>query len=181
MLQGVDSRRGGSMSLKREHEKSICDELFKVLDVGAEFVRMGNDRDEPDAIYKSGNTSIGVEVGTAYYDESDAKQEWTLARGERAFPQEGIERRAGGVIHNPDKLICERVQREIDDKCRKCYVGVDEVWLCVEQRAVLSDAQSVAACVKQLKIPGGHHFARIFIFYQAPFHDGEGYRAAEIG
>ncbi len=167
-------------NLKREHEKFVCDELLKALSVGAEFVRMGNDRDEPDVIYTLHNTTIGIEVGTAYYEESDAKQEWTLERGERAFPSEGLERRAGGVIHNPDKLICEKVQHEIHDKCGKGYGGADEVWLCVEQRAALSDAESVASCLKHLTIPGGHNFARIYIFYLAPVHDSGKYAAVQI-
>jgi len=168
------------MSLKRDHDKFICDQLLKTIEVDAEFVRMGNDRDEPDAIYKSEGKVIGIEVGTAYYDESDAKQEWTLARGDRAFPAEGFELRAGGVIPDPDSLVCEKVQHEIDDKGDKRYVGADEIWLCVEQRAPLSDEASVASCVKQLVIPGGHRFAKIYIVYLAPLSDGGGYVAVQI-
>jgi hypothetical protein len=165
---------------KRDHEKSVSDELLKALQIGAEFVRMGDDRGEPDVIYRIQDKTLGIEVGTAYYDESDAKQEWTLARGERAFPQEGFERRPAGVIRNPDKLICEKVQHEIDDKCSKSYAGADEIWLCIEQRAPLSDAVSVAACVKQLKVPRGHRFRRILIFYLASLNDGGNYTAVRI-
>ena len=53
--------------------------------------REGNDRDEPEVIYKRNGQTLGVEVATAYYEDSDAKQEWTLARGKREFPKEGYE------------------------------------------------------------------------------------------
>lgn len=169
-----------SRNLKRDHERFICEELFKVLGIEAEFIQMGNDSGEPDVIYRVQDKTVGIEVGTAYYDESDAKQEWTLARGERAFPEEGFEPRAAGVLLNPDDLICRKVQHEIDDKCGKRYGGADEIWLCVEQRAPLSDAQSVAACVKQLRIPEGNHFAKIHIFYLASLKDGGAYTVVQI-
>jgi hypothetical protein len=167
-------------TLKRAHEKFVCDELLKALNLDAQFVRMGNDSAEPDALYRVEEKTLGIEIGTAYYDNSDARLEWTIARGERAFPEEGFEFRDRGVIHNPDNLICEKVQHEIDDKCSKRYAGTDEIWLCIEQRAALSDAESVAACIERLKIPGGHHFARIYIFYLAPHHDGGEYRVVQI-
>lgn len=169
-----------SRDLKREHEKFICDELFRVLGIGGEFIRMGDDRGEPDVIYRVQDNTVGIEVGTAYYDETDARQEWTLARGERAFPAEGFEPRAAGVLLNPDDLICRKVQHEIDDKCGKQYGGADEIWLCVEQRAPLSDAQSVSACAKQLRISKGDRFTKIYIFYLASLNDGGAYTAVRI-
>jgi hypothetical protein len=169
-----------SQTLKRDHEKYICDALLKTLEINAAFLRMGNDRDEPDVIYGIGSKTVGIEVGTAYYDESDAKQEWTLARGERTFPSEGFEPRARGVIQGPDDLICRKIQHELDDKCTKRYVGTDEVWLCVEQRAPLSDAKSVAQCLQQLTIPEHPGFTRLLLFYLAPTHDGGKYVAVPI-
>ena len=71
--------------------------------------------------------TLGIEVATAYYEDSDAKQEWTLARGDRPHPPDGVELRLGGPIKEPDKLMCERVQRELVDKCHRRYSGVVNV------------------------------------------------------
>ena len=105
----------GNSCLKKQHEKAVCDNLLRTLGVGAVFVREGNDRDEPDVIYKVGERMLGIEVATAYHENSDAKQEWTVARGDREFPKEGYEEREGGVIKEPDQLICERIHQEIDE------------------------------------------------------------------
>lgn len=83
-------------------------------------------------------------------------------------------------MQNPDDLICGKVQGELEDKCAKRYQGADEVWLCIEENAPLSDAKSVDECVKKLKIPAGHHFARVYLFLSVPLHDGGGYRAVAL-
>jgi len=183
MAQNQDSEKENASQpgdLKREHEKAASDELLKALDIKASFKRLGDDTGEPDVIYEREGKTLGIEVATAYYDESDARQDWQYARGERQMPPEGVEPRDAGVIPNPDALICRKVQKELDDKCAKQYQGTDETWLCIQQIAALSNAKSVKDCVASLKIPSGHHFAQIHLLYLAPADEGGANKVVQI-
>ena len=153
--------------LKKQYERAIGDELLEACGVQARFLRYGDDREEPDVIYRLPNEeTLGIEIATAYYEDSDAKQEWTLARGDRPHPPDGVELRFGGAIREPDRLICERVQGELVDKCRRRYLGADHVWLCIKRHAPLDDQEAVEACIGMLRVPTNHCFDAIFVTYQ---------------
>jgi hypothetical protein len=136
---------------------------------------------EPDIIYcKPCEKTLGIEVVTAYYEDSDARDAAEIAAGEKPLGPGEIRQRSGGPLVEPDQKICERIQKELEKNCRKSYAGVDEVWLCINQDALLSDAASVAECVKNFAIPTKHGFERIYLTYAAPLHEGGKYLAEQI-
>lgn len=169
-------------SIKARHERAIADQLLAALELEATFVRHGDaNKSEPDVIYsKAGAQIIGIEVVTAYYEDSDAQDAAEIAAGEKPLGPGEIRERSDGLIVEPDQKICESVQNELEKKCRKTYAGSDERWLCINQDALLSDAMSVDACVKNLRVPAKHQFARIYLTYTAPVHEGGRYTAVQI-
>jgi hypothetical protein len=169
-------------SIKAGHERAVADQLFATLEVEATFVWYGDpSKREPDINYrKPSEQTIGIEVVTAYYEDSDAQDAAEIAAGENPLGPDEIRERSSGLLVEPDQKICERIQKELEKKCRKSYAGVDEKWLCVNQDALLSDARSVAECAKSLRVPAQHEFARIYITYTAPVHEGGKYTAVRI-
>lgn len=168
-------------AVKKGHEKAVADQLLETLKVESEFVRLGDPgKREPDVIYKVEGKSVGVEVATAYYEDVNAKDAAEIAAGEKPLYVNEIRARSRGVLGDPDRMICERIQAEIDDKCGKVYAGTDETWLCISQDALLSDAASVSECVKKLKLPPKHGFARIYLTCTAPEHEGGKYTAIKL-
>jgi hypothetical protein len=131
-------------------------------------------------IYSIDGKDVGIEVATAYYGDSDARDEWTLAAGEREFSPNGYEQRSSAVLRGPDQTICGRVQAEVNDKCGKQYAGAEEFWLCIDERAPVSDAASVQECVESLTVLQEPPFARLYLTYLAPLHEGGGYKVVRI-
>jgi len=169
-------------SIKADRERAVADRLLAALETEATFARYGDPKEsEPDVLYRKADGKIfGIEVSTAYYEDSDAKDGAEIATGEKPLGAGEIRVRSGGDLGEPDQKICERVQKELEDKCVKAYVGPDETWLCIYQEALLSDAESVAECVKSLKVPAKHQFARIYLTYMAPVHQGGRYTSVRL-
>jgi hypothetical protein len=166
---------------KKGHERAVADQLLEAEKLDATFERVGDpDKKEPDAIYQTGGRMVGIEVATAYYDEADAQDEWEIATGELPLAPGEIRPSSTCIMGNPDQMICEAVQEELEDKCGKKYAGVDETWLCINMFAALNDAESVAQCLKELEVPATHNFARIYLTYTAPEHEGGKYIAKRI-
>jgi hypothetical protein len=147
----------------------------------ATFEKAGDPKSqEPDVVYVIGGKNIGIEVATAYYDEADARDEWEIATGERPLVPGEIRPSSLDILGSPDRMICEAVQEELEDKCSKTYAGVDETWLYINMVSALNDAESVAECVKGLEVPVAQNFARIYLTYTAPEHEGGKYIAVRI-
>lgn len=165
--------------LQRQHEIAVCNRLLTSLALSATFLRLGDDRSEPDVIYSYEDESLGIEVATAYYDDAQAEREWSLARGKIHSPRGTLVPIWSG--ENPDEKICERIQQEIADKCSRTYIGTDRVWLCVAQQAPLSGASDVvSACIQQLKIPSAHGFERMYLHSQATSDEGGEWQSIEL-
>jgi hypothetical protein len=166
---------------KQGHEKAVADQLLEVEKLDASFERVGDPaKKEPDAIYQIGGQTVGIEVATAYYDEADAQDEWEIATGEHPLGPGEIRPSSTGIMGNPDQMICETIQEELEDKCRKTYEGAAEIWLCINMLAPLSDAASVAECLTILEVPEKHGFSRIYLTYTAPEHEEGKYVAMRI-
>jgi hypothetical protein len=166
---------------KKGHEKAVADQLLAAEKLDATFGRVGDaDKKEPDAVYQTGGQTVGIEVATAYYDEADAQDEWKIATGEHPLAHGEIRLSSTGIMGNPDQMICETIQEELENKCGKTYEGAAEIWLCINMLAPLSDAASVAECLKNLKVPEKHGFARIYLTYTAPEHERGRYVANRI-
>lgn len=164
-------------SLKEQHEITIADAFLKKLGYNGQFTRHGRDGTEPDVIYSVAGQTLGIEIATAYYDNAQAKAEWQLARGITKFVSRIIKM---GLVRNPDKLISAAVQRAINGKCSKTYLGVDVVWLCIYQHAPLTDVWDTEDLISRLEIPSKHPFEKIYLGFYAPVGDGGGFRVYDL-
>ena len=156
----MEALNGDVTNFKERHEEAVAKRLLDKLQIKTGSLRLGTPP-EPDVLLGLGGQNIGVEVATAYYSQDEARLEWQHARGKKEC--------ASSSIWEPDRKICESIQREINDKCKKQYQGGDEVWLCIDADAPLGDQQSMDACIDHLCTPKGHNFNRIYLLHHAPW------------
>jgi hypothetical protein len=107
---------GNSMndSLKQKVERAIGDEFVEWLNrtTGSkfQFERMGADL--PDLIYRDGDKTLPVEVGTSYYHTEDAIMRWKHARKDPAAPTKWSE-----PLKEPDQKLIADINKRIAEKC----------------------------------------------------------------
>ena len=145
--------------MKERHEIAVAKRLLGKLGEDSKSLRRGSPP-EPDVLLGSNDTSIGIEVATAYYNQSDAQLEWEHARGQKTY--------SSSFIPSPDDAICRSIQERINEKCRKHYQGAIEYWLCIDVDAPLWDQESAKECVHALSIPSQHGFARVYLVWESP-------------
>lgn len=165
--------------IKRQHEVAVGNRLIRSLSLPATFLREGDDNGEPDVIYSWEGALLGIEVATAYIDDSHAEAEWDIARGKTEMPPRTLVTVWSGW--SSDEKMFARIQNEINEKCLRTYGNVDHVWLCVAHQGI-GEEPVIADYVKRLVIPAKHGFERIFIDYQAPITEDDegGWRSAEL-
>jgi hypothetical protein len=145
---------------KEQHEKSVADELLKKLEINPIDDRPGNPTTgEPDRLYRINEKTLGIEVVTAYYCAAEAKATAEAAAEKPIAPDEI---REGELIASPDDSICESIQKNLYAKCTKKYSGTDELWLCINADAVLTEPEILKECVDRLDVPKSK-FDRIFV------------------
>lgn len=148
------------MKIKKNHEKSVCDRFFNIYDPSFKFKRLGDDKRETDCFYQKSDITIGCEVTMVYYDNSDGKDEWSVARGERR--PEPIELRSGGTIWSPDDLFLERLKARLKSKVGKKYIGGDYNFLILDGRRLVLDGNEAKEILKNLKVEEKGDFRSIF-------------------
>jgi len=139
-----------------EHERAVGDrfilEFNRLEKVDYEFAHRGDPA--PDLIYRDGDSRIGIEIVTCYYDSSDAKAKWQNARGLPTAPT-----RWSGVDF--DQALIADINRHIQDKCRKDY-GPD-CFLVVYITPALTTYEDMERLMPGVNIPEQHPFAGIWL------------------
>src|SRR5216683_3016330 len=144
-----------------EHERAVAQQLLEKLGITPTDERHGNpNKGEPDYICTINGKTVGIEVTTAYYSEEEARAVAEI--GEQ--PLKPDEMAIGEVIGDPDNEVCESIQERLDEKCAKTYKGVDEVWLCINVDATVTETDSLEDCVKNLEVPA-NVFKQIYVSY----------------
>ncbi len=161
-------------TIKHRYEKWAADTLVAALGLHAHYLRHGDEVSEPDIIYQTQESSLGVEVTTAYYSDGHARAVWDQAKTVNDV-LEGFNRPVA-PMEEPDRLLASRIQLEIQAKIRKPYYGTLDTLLCVVEHAPLSDEAGLKAALEQVTIPP-NQFAGIYLLRRSR---GEGYHAVRL-
>jgi len=132
-----------TFTAKRANEKNVAEKLVKLLFPNFVFDRFGNDKGEPDVIFKDRMRTLGVEVTTAYYEDIDIGN-------------------ISSVAEMDDKM-CAVINRMVMKKATRKYSGFDKIVLCIEVKDPAGDEFSMVNCLLNSSIPVQHPFAEIYV------------------
>lgn len=127
---------------KRAHEREVAEKLTSLKYPDVVFERFGNDHGEPDVLFQDRHTVLGVEVTTAYWEDSEFVAE-------------------DRVQH--DNFFCEVITKRVLVKATRVYENADEIVLCIEARDPGSGEFSILDCLLNIPIPHQHPFHAIYV------------------
>ncbi len=130
------------------------DSLFKAVKHGVP--------PEPDILCRDSRTGerIGIEIGTAYYDDTHAKSVWASARGNKASPywlSQPDAQENQRVLRNASKIIHRKSKGKYSPRGRLLLVVALEPIRLYLTRISPTD-------IKILHVPGTHPFDEIYVF-----------------
>ncbi|HLJ81100.1 MAG TPA: hypothetical protein VKT52_06410 [Ktedonobacterales bacterium] len=120
-------------AIKRAHELAVAQRFVEFLrgeGFAATEPRSGDiARREPDAVFDLDGDTTGIEVACAYYDDEEARDTWSIARGHpeqsRRLQQPGEEIREtimrSRVLTNPDEALGAALNRTLQAHAAKTY------------------------------------------------------------
>jgi len=164
-------------NLKNAHEEAVSKNFINLYDSKFAFKKHGDDLVEPDCFFEKGCEKLGVEVVSIYYSDEHAKKEWDFARS--IAKKEKPEGFSSGLLVDQAGMFLERIQKEINKKCKKKYTGADKTNLCIENRNPLGDDKDLDYFIKNIKIPD-NNFAEIFMLHLSPAHEGGEYKIIKL-
>lgn len=152
--------------LKKAHERRVAEKFLLEYRHATECaLRLCRQGERPDCICRDDHTGeeIGLEIGTAYYENAPAASEWERARGKAPSDY---------LLTRPDSAENERAfqqgERILQEKCSKPRDHFDmsrPVWLLVYTSPwrLYFNSLLVKKRLEALLLPAGHPFARIFV------------------
>jgi hypothetical protein len=142
--------------IQTEHERAVGDRFiaeFNRLE-GANYVFERRGDPIPDLIYRDGDSRIGIEITSCYYNSHDAKVQWQNARGLPDAPWcwSGVDF---------DQALIADINKRIQVKCGKPY-GPD-CFLLVYVNPSLTTYEDMERLMPDINIPQQHPFAEIWL------------------
>jgi len=137
---------------------------------------------EPDQIFSISGRRLGIEAGTVNPEDQYAKGLWGIVRRGPVAKAKGFEvfYRTSEKSPPVETMLRERIQQELDSKCVKRYLNVEEAWLCVQIHAVFERTWEIDEIAKCIQIPGKHGFDRIYLSFFPSAGEGGGLRVYDF-
>ena len=163
--------------IKRAHELAVAQRFVEFL--RGEGYAVGEPRSgdianrEPDAVFDLDGQPTGVEVACAYYDNEEARDAWSIARGHpeqaRRLQQPGEDLRdtvmRSRVLKNPDEALGTALNRTLHVHAAKTY-GLP-TFLVLDgfgpQHAALTTDADAPWVLGQIVVPRGTRFLAIYV------------------